>query len=424
MAAVSHATAAGMMTPRTAAATVRWVTWLLVVMIMTQRLAVPGTVVPLLLPIVLAWATLALRAGVLELDLRRLAMWCTASAVTAFTMLLQTQIHPGPVISPMSWALIVVVWLPAVCRFVDRRASTYRQVLRRTAHVCAALAAACVFMLAIQLLGVPYRDIVADVVPAPFLQQSFTTTSPVEFGSPIYRANAWIGLEAASVSFEIGFGLLAAILVRCSRWILVLLITGLCATVAGSGYLIVAVGLVAMLALPARRLLLPYLLPLGVVAAVLASTPFGQILITRAGGASEDRSASLRAVRPYLDLWPSWSSDLVTALIGGGAGSSQRLMDLGVFTALVPVPAKLFYDYGLIAGGVLAFFLIFCYLDSPSATLAFTFFVSLWTVQPGSNTAIFVVPVLMLVTFWAPRAGPRIEELSGAPPAQPAGHGS
>lgn len=411
MAAVSHVCAATLLTHRSAAATVRWCTWLIVLMIVTQRLAVPGVAVPLLLPIAMAWTALALRAGILELDIRRLMLWCTAAAATALTMLLQTQFHSGPIISFTSWALILVVWLPAVCRFVDRRASTYRQVLRRTAQVCGVLAAACVLMISIQLLGVPYRDVVADVVPAPFLQQFFTTTSPVEFGSSIYRANAWIGLEAASVSFQLGVGLLAAILVKTSRWLIALLVVGLFATVAGSGYLIVLVGLLAILAFPARRLLVRYLVPLAGVGGILAVTPFGQILLARAGGASDDRSASLRAVTPYIDLWPSWSTDLVTALLGGGAGSSQRLVDLGVYTALVPVPAKIFYDYGLLAGGVLAFFLIFCYLDSLSATLSLAFFASLWTVQPGSNTAIFVVPVLLLVTFWAPRAEPRIEEL-------------
>lgn len=410
---------------RVARVTVRWFTWMFALLIVGQRLGVPGLPVGVLLPLIIGWALLAMRAGVVEIDVRRLRLWCIAAAVTGLALPLQTAVHPRPVISITSWALILVVWLPAVTRFVDRRLSTYRLAMEAVVRVCAVLAGTCVFMMAIQLAGVPYRDILADVVPASLLQQGFTTTSPVEFGSPIYRANAWVGLEASTTSFLVASGLLAAILVRSRAWIIVLLFTGLLATVAVSGFVLLVVGLVAMLAFPVRRRLFRALVPMTVLSAALAALPFVQALFTRIQGASDDQSAGLRAVQPYLDLWPSWSSQPVTALLGGGAGSSQRVVDLGVFTALVPVPAKIFYDYGLIAGGVLAIFLLFCYLDAPSATLPLTLLVSLWSVQPGTNVPVFAIPVILLATMWAPRVTPRrLEDAEPVGSSQPVGGAS
>jgi hypothetical protein len=61
----------------------------------------------------------------------------------------------------------------------------------------------------------------------------------------------------------------------------------------------------------------------------------------------------------------------------------------------------------------------FIYLDGPSASISFTIFVSLWTLQPGLSQVVFVLPLLALVTFFAPRSGLRIEEdlTVTAPPA-------
>jgi hypothetical protein len=393
--------------------TVKWATVLFVLVILVQRFSVPGMPVPMLLPVVLGWVFLALRGGVLEVDRRRFLFWCLAVCATGGVMLVQTAVGTAPMISLTSWALVLVVWLPALTRFTDRRTETYRQVLVAVAWTCTALAAVCIVQMAIQLAGFHYSDILKPYLPATFLEQGFNITSPVEFGSTIYRANAWIGLEASVVSYQIGIGLLAAVLTRRSIWMIGVLVTGLFATVAGSGFLLALVGVLTLLVTPARRILLKPIAPIVVLGGALAFTPYGQGLITRTGEASQDEgsSASLRAIQPYSELWPTWSTDLWTALVGGGPGSSQRLVDLSPLRGLVPLPAKIFFDYGLVAGIVLALFLLYCYVDGPSQTFAFTMFVSMWTVQPGSNIPVFVIPLVLLVTLWAPRAGPRLEDL-------------
>jgi hypothetical protein len=392
--------------------TARWAGVMFLLVILLQRFAVPGVAVGMTLPAVFAWMYLGMRRGIIEVDSRRFVFWCVAVGASGLIMVVQTMIGTGSAFSLTSWALLFFVWIPATVRFVDRRQETYRQLLAIVSRICFVLAIACIAQLLIQLAGVPYSDVLTPWVPRTMLEQGFNITSPVSFGAEVYRANAWIGAEASMVSYQLGIGLLAAILSRRPWWMIMVIVSGLFATVAGSGFIVVLVGLVALIASPARKMLLKPLAPMLVLGGALSLTPYGQSLLVRSSEASNDSSssASLRAVEPYAELWPTWSTDLHTSIFGGGPGSSQRIMYDSPLRGLVPLPAKIFYDYGLIVGLLIALFLLYCYLDGPSVTMAFTMFVSMWTVQPGSNIPILIVPLLLLVTHWAPRTAPRIED--------------
>lgn len=399
---------------RAAHRTVVWGAVLLVLTLLLQRFAVPGSGAPLLLPLALGWGFLALRVGVLEIDRRRFLLWCVTFCVTGAALLVQTALATAPVISLNSWALLLIVWLPAVARFRDRRQATYQRFLAAVTWIYTVLAAVCIVQMVMQLAGTPYVDYLKPLIPQALTMVGFNITSPVEYGSSIYRANGWIGLEASITSYQLGIGVLTAILARQARWKVAVLVIGLFCTVAGSGFLLALVGFAALLVTPARRLLVKPLIPMAVIGGALVSTPYGQLLLTRSSEAQEQgSSASQRAIEPYAELWPMWSTDLRTAVLGGGAGSSQRVIDVRPMgrDLLVPLPGKIFYDYGLVAGLVLALFLLYCYFDGPSLTIAFTMFVSMWTVQPGSNIPVFILPLLLLVTFWAPRSEPRLEDV-------------
>jgi hypothetical protein len=268
-------------------------------------------------------------------------------------------------------------------------------------------------MMVIQVVGVGYTDIVAEFVPSNLIIQGFNTTYPISFGSPIYRANAWIGLEPSIVSFLLGVGLLAAVLSRVVWWKLLILAAGMFCTFGGSGFIVVIIGLLAMLVFPARTLLVRYAAAAGIVVVLALTTPLVQPLLERASTEFFDSnsSASLRAVSAYIALWPRWSGDTLGVLLGRGAGSAQRYAnDLAIADLLVPTPARTLFDFGLIAGSVLIVTLLFYYLDSPSASIAFTTFFSLWVFQPGGSQVVFALPVMVLVTFFAPRVGHRIEQ--------------
>ncbi len=393
--------------------TARWLGTLFALGILLQRFAVPTQPVALLLPVLYVWAAFALRARVVELDARRFMLWCVMAAVSGVALLLQTAVLPAPLISTNSWVLFLAVWLPAVVRFRDRRLSTYVLSLRRVIGLLTLLALACIAMMASQLVGISYRDHLARIVPSPLLLQVFVTTYPIEFGSSIYRANGWIGLEASVVSFLIGVGLLAAILTRAPWWQCLVLTTGLFSTFAGSGFFVLLIGTVVMLAFPARRLLVRCVLPAIAIVPIAVLTPLARPLIDRSSGEFSDDSSSfsLRAIRPYIELWPRWSNDELGAVLGRGAGSAQRFINyLGVDDLLMPTFGRIIFDYGLVAGAVIIAVLFINYLDGPSAAIACASFVSLWALQPGGSQVVFALPVMALVTFFAPRTHARLED--------------
>jgi hypothetical protein len=393
--------------------------WLFVLDIVLQRLAIPGLPIALLLPVSIAWMLLALRRGVVEIDPRRTTWWFVACGATGLVILLQPLVTPGPSISIASWTLVLATALPFVLRARDRGLPVYRLMLERTGTVGCWLAVGCLVMTGSQLAGVAYRDVLADLLPRPLLLGDFAVTYPYSYGSTLFRANAWIGLEPSFTSFQLGIALLASVLIRRSMWQILLLVAGIGATAAGSGILLVAVGLIVLLLRPQRILLQRYVVPAAVVAVVVATTAFGQALLARSREFSDPQSStSLRAILPYPVLWPRWIADAGTVLVGNGPGSSQVLVSsTGVDGLLVPTPAKIFFDYGLVGGAVLAAFLVSCYLRSPSASIATAVFVSLWTIQPGLATTALVLNAVIFVSLWAPRDGPRLEDQLRAPPA-------
>lgn len=395
-----------------AAPTVRWAGGLFAVSVLLQRFAVPGLpAVALLLPVVLGWAAWGLVRGLVEVDRVRLLWWLLTAGVTATAVVLQPLVLDRHVVSPTSWALLITCWAPAVLRIRDRRRSVYLGVLRSVVNTAVVLAVVSVVMLASQYAGIPYRDWLASFVPGDLLLDNYAISYPLEYGSDIYRSNAWIGLEPSFVSAQLGLGVLAALLTRARLPKIAIILAGMISTLSGSGFAIVIVGIAVMLVQPIRQTLRRYVPAAVGLAVVAAATPFGQAMVARVTEVRTARSStSLRAVLPYEYLWPVWSTDLRLVLLGMGPGSSQDLVDeSGILGLLVPTPIKIFFDYGLLAGGVLAAFLLYCYWRGPSRAVAVALLASLWTLQPGTSTMLVLAPLFLLVTWWAPRAHAPLE---------------
>ena len=402
-----------------ARSTVLWVGSMWALLILLQRITIPGLPVAILIPVAFFWVLWGLGKGIAELDRGRVGLWSLAFGSAAALVLLQDLVLPAPSISATSILLFATVWAPFMLRLTDRRTETYLVVLRAVCAMSALLAAVAAIMMVSQLLGLRYQDWFGEFLPdiIEYPRAAFVITYPVEYGSEIYRANAWIGLEPSFVSAQIGLGLVAGILARVRLPILLLLFGGMLATTAGSGFLIVLVAGAVMVFSPMRGALLRYV-PL-VVVAVLASlwTDLGQNLISRAfEGADSRSSTSLRTVLPYFRFWPEWTQDLMTVLMGRGPGSTEDLLPIfNVTGLLVPTPIKIFFEYGLIVGTLIAAFMLLCMFRGPSRSIAFGLVFSLWTLQPGSTTFLIVAPAFLLVTLWAPRTGQPLEQYRELP---------
>ena len=390
----------------------RYVGVLFGVSVLVQRFAVPGlNVIELLLPIVLAWTGWGLHRGVFVVDRARLVLWMLAAGACALVIPVQEYAVPDARISVGSYGLFLVVWIPTMVRLRNASTAGFQLALRMITRVAVALAVVCVAMIASQLAGLAYQDWMAMTIPESLLLQDFVITYPMSYGVSLYRANAWIGLEPSIVSLQLGIGFMAALLTR-RRWpTLATLAAGILCTAAGSGMAIVAVGVIVVMLHRFRGRILRYLPAAVAGLAISWFLPWGVYIYSRLTEfTNPDSSTSLRGVTPYQYLWRFWVERPAGILFGHGPGASQDLVtESRIVGLLVPTPAKIFFDYGMIAGLLLAALLLVCYLGGPARSVAVSLAVSLWLIQPGTTVMVIVVQVFLVVTWWAPRVGDVLE---------------
>lgn len=383
-----------------------------------QRIAIPGLPIPVTLPLTVVWLAFALRARIVELDPTRTVVWLGVFGSTALLMVPQLFLLTNPMISVNSWGLLVAVWLPMVFRFRTRTGQAYYAAMRGVARAGGGISTLAVLFIALQQFGIPYRDLLAEVLPRSLIVPGFVTTYPIFWGSSIFKANAWFALEASFLSFMLGLAMVAALISRRHPALVVWIGLGILCTTAGSGIVIVLLYVLVSVVRGDGRHLLRYLLFGIPVLLIGTATALGDAILSRVGEAGQARSStSLRAIEPYLHLVPRWFSDVSLALVGGGPGSSQRVIDdLGILGLLVPTPAKMLYDYGLIGGVLLLAMILLAYRGSPAPALAFALAVSMMLLQGSAQP--LVVLSLLTVTMFAPHQGIVNEDPPDAQPAQ------
>lgn len=394
----------------------RWTAVAFVGVFVFQRLAVPGLPISLTVPLLLLWAGAALARGVVEVDATRTVWWLVAAGVSCLLIVAQIALVTFPLISANSWLLWIVTWLPMVLRFRDRSPAAHRAALHAVATAGAGLSGLSVLFTTLQLLGVGYRDLLAEVVPPSMLLEGFVISYPITWDSPLYKSNAWLALEPSFLSFMLGVAMVCALVSRRNPLLVLWIALGLLCTTAGSGMAVVAVYVIVTLLRGRGQHLLRYLVigvPLALVAAL---TALGDSVVDRLDEASDPRSSTaLRMVEPYVHLIPQWLTDPAMMLVGGGPGSSQRAVeDLGILGLLVPTPAKMLYDYGLLGGILMLALIVLAYLRSSTPELAFALACSMFLLQGAAQP--LVAMTLLTVTLFAPVE----HRVSPDPPVLPA----
>ena len=379
-----------------------WVTMLFALTFLLQRISLPGISIPVTVPIAGLWVGLAFLRGLVTIDPRRFLIWCLAAAVSGAMVLPQLIWVAGPYVSFNSWALWMAIWLPLVVRLRDRSRLAYLRTLRAVAHAGLGLAVLSIAFIVSQLLGVRHRDWLADVVPHNLLVHDYVITYPITYGSEIYKSNGWVALEPSFMSFMIAVALVAALVTRLSVVKVLVLLAGLLSTVAGSGMAVVAVYVVCLLVVGRIGNLRRYALPALAVIGGFTTSVFGQAVTGRVTEFGESRSStSLRAIEPYIQLWPYWVSDPASVVIGQGPGSSAEIVNgLAVAGLLVPNAAKVLFDYGLVGGTGLIILMIFTYVRSPEPPFALSLAASMFVLQTASQP--LVICSIMLFAFWSP----------------------
>lgn len=390
--------------PRRTRDPVVWVVGLFAANFLLQRISVPALSIPIIVPLAVLWVGSALYFGVVTINARRLLLWLAGAGISAALVIAQVLWVEGPYVSVTSWALWMTVWFPLVVHLTDRRPETYRRALRGISNVGLGIAALTLLFTGTQYVGIPYRDWLGQVVPSSLLVSGYVVSYPITYGSPIYKSNAWIGLEPSFVSFMLGICLVAAIIVRLHWWKVVTLALAMLATTAGSGLAIV-IGFVGLSLLTGRAgSLRRYAIPAIGLGAVFATTLLGQSILDRVTEAGQSRSStSLRMIEPYEFLWPHWLTDPVGMIVGRGPGSSAWIVNnSGIDGLLVPSVAKVVFDYGVIGGVILIALIASTFVRTPEPIFAAAIGVSMFTVQSASPG--LVVCAFCVASLWSPAA--------------------
>ena len=91
----------------------------------------------------------------------------------------------------------------------------------------------------------------------------------------------------------------------------------------------------------------------------------------------------------------------VGLILGRGPGSSAWVVgNSGIDGLLVPSVAKVFFDYGLIGGVLLAVLVASAFIRTPEPRFAAALAISMFTVQSASPP--LVICVFLVASFWSP----------------------
>jgi hypothetical protein len=389
--------------------------------VVLQRFAVPGIGTALCLPVVLAVVGYLGLGGALVEDARRTRLYLLAVGACCAAALLSALVFASEW-SLKSLALLVVLYVPFCLRLRQEHGHLYRPLLEFFNTVMVVVACVALAQWLAQLVGWAYRDLL-DVVPDALLVQGYNTTYPVQYGSPLMKANAVVFLEPSFCSQFLAVAMVVQLLLGGHRWRLPLYAAGLLATVSGTGIVLLGVGLAVLAvrrgaAWTARVLLL--LLLLG---AVALSTLPGQVLAGRASERTEqDSSAQARFVAPYVLVAEGLARDTATLLVGRGPGvvsqsAGARYFNAERVDANYPVIPKLAAEYGIIAAMLFVGFMVVALTSgTPSATvsammLAVYFVLSGSLLQPHTVLTVWVFTSLFATR---PRAGAGEPATAGA----------
>jgi len=348
---------------------VRLLGGLLVADVTLQRLALSLAglgQVPLVLLLGLLVAVIGLRRGLLWFDRSRVVLGLAALAAVALasmgSLLVTRRLFSVP-----SLIFLVANYVPLLLVVSGGTAAEVgRRVLAVLVRLATVLAVLSLLQLAVQFVGWHQPDILGSLLPPSVVQQGFNGSSPFYYGSPYFRSTGFVSLEPSLCSQVLALGVLAQLWLRRGSGPLALLLAGMLTTLAGTGFVIIAVGLVASALTRSSRVLVR-LLPLASVALLVAlATPLGGLLLARATeGGGRSTSTGQRFQLPFVILVPGWLSDVGHALVGSGAGASVGLIgrQVGEVAVLPLAPLKLVYEYGALGAVAFLVFLGWCLLQ-------------------------------------------------------------
>jgi hypothetical protein len=272
-----------------------------------------------------------------------------------------------------------VTWIAFTFRLHPARQHLYERVLARYEAIVLVFAGLGIAQTFGQLSGLwTYVDYVLTTVPRAVLFTGYNTSYPIQYGSPIIKANGFVFLEPSIYAQFLAMALLSVLVRRASWWRVVVLGVALVCTISGTGLLFAAFGVFVLALRRGGRWTARIVVAVVVVVPLALATPFGSIIADRAGETSQTNSSgSLRFVQPYQRILDAWGSDPSSILVGSGAGRADDLAGQIFRATGLPINfsglAKLVLEYGIPAAVLFSVFVALAVVRrSPSPTLALT----------------------------------------------------
>jgi len=357
---------------------------LLLATILLQRFAIPvgGLALPVVLPLsLLAIAALMVR-GVLTLSRRHVVLFSAAASAMCAAAYLANWTTAISLPSLVMVALVFAPWTVRVRGGTQENLEGFTRVLTWFLRIMMVLAVVAGLQMLAQLAGVwTYQDVIGEWVPSRFLIPDYNTSIPLQYGSDVYKAQAFVFLEPSLLSQFSGLAVVAAMRLRRPVWQVALLAVGLVAAFSGTGLILLAAGVVVLAYALALR---PAYVVIGLVLVVtVLFSPAGDVFERRAAEIHDPASSlALRFVLPYQEVGDGLADSPARWVRGAGPGGADRFLGSrseGEGLAVVyPLPAKALFEYGLPAALVFLWFFALALLrGAPSRVMAVTLLVQL-----------------------------------------------
>ncbi|TFV61218.1 UNVERIFIED_ORG: hypothetical protein E4P37_19160 [Bacillus sp. AZ43] len=384
-------------------------TVLLVGLVLGQRFGfrVGEASVSLTIPLVYAVIVLLAWTGRVRPDRFRVELFLLATAgLLAVTAAIGLS---GNFYSPTSLLLLIAIHLPWLLRATETGAVQLAQFGRTFVRIMLVVATVGVLQLGAQFAGVwEYRDVLTEVVGKQWLVQDFNHSNALFYASPIYKANGFVMLEPSFLSQYCALAVIIGVVLRVQAWQLLVLIAGLASSVSGTGILLLLAGALLVL-FRAPRLIRPaYIAAAGVGLVLVLLSPVAGLLLERSDEpARPGTSGYQRFVAPYEETLGGLEQEPVRNLVGEGAGSAERVLasdragQVGQAVVYTTIP-KLVFEYGLLAGGAFALFIVLSMVDrAPWRVVPGTLIIMTFVLSGGLLQAHTAFLTWLFTGFWA-----------------------
>ncbi|WP_432563181.1 hypothetical protein [Kineococcus sp. SYSU DK003] len=270
-----------------------------------------------------------------------------------------------------------IIWVVFAFTLHPARHHLYERVLARFETFMLFFAGVGILQTAAQAAGAwTYVDVILRYVPEQLLFLGYNTSYPIEYGSPIIKANGFVFLEPSIYAQFLAMALLSVLVRRAAWWRVVLIGVALVCTISGTGLLFAAFGVLLLMLRRGGRWTARIVVAVVIAVPVALATPFGAIIAERAGETSNTNSSgSLRFVQPYQRILDTWGENPLSVLLGDGAGRADALAAQIFESTGLPINfsglAKVIFEYGVPAAILFCTFVGLALVRrAPSPTLA------------------------------------------------------